>query len=120
MFYVHRLIAELFLENPNKLPDVNHIDEDKSNNCLDNLEWCSRQYNENHGTKKIRELSTKTEKQCINGRKSICQYDLHGNFIKNYDSLMQASSENNISIGNISSVINGKRKMAGGYIWKKM
>ena len=43
--YVHRLVAETFIDNPNNLSEVNHIDEDKSNNCVDNLEWCDRKYN---------------------------------------------------------------------------
>lgn len=47
---VHRLVAKTFLSNPQKLPDVNHIDENKINNQIDNLEWVSRKQNMNHGT----------------------------------------------------------------------
>ena len=51
-FYsVHRLVATSFLPNPNNLSQVNHIDEDKSNNIVDNLEWCSAKYNSNYGTR---------------------------------------------------------------------
>ena len=49
--YIHRLVAETFIDNPNNLSEVNHIDEDKSNNCVDNLEWCDRKYNNNYGSK---------------------------------------------------------------------
>ena len=49
--YVHRLVAKTFIDNPNNLPEVNHIDEDKSNNCVDNLEWCDRKYNNTYGEK---------------------------------------------------------------------
>ena len=49
-YYVHRLVAQAFIPNPDDLPFVNHKDEDKHNNCADNLEWCTRSYNRNYGT----------------------------------------------------------------------
>ena len=49
--YVHRLVAETFIDNPNNLSEVNHIDENKANNSVDNLEWCDRKYNNNYGSK---------------------------------------------------------------------
>lgn len=54
---LHRLVASLFIPNPNDYNEVNHIDEDKTNNCVDNLEWCTRQYNQNYG--KVRERISK-------------------------------------------------------------
>ena len=51
---IHRLVALVFLPNPNNYPEVNHKDEDKTNNALDNLEWCTPEYNKNYGTRNTR------------------------------------------------------------------
>lgn len=53
-FLVHRLVATAFLPNPEGFEQVNHINEDKTNNCVDNIEWCSRRYNNNYGTRNVR------------------------------------------------------------------
>lgn len=55
---IHRLVAQAFLPNPDNLPMINHKDEDKTNNNVDNLEWCSAKYNVNYGTSRIRAKET--------------------------------------------------------------
>lgn len=109
MCYVHRIIAKTFIDNPNKLSFINHKDENKSNNNIDNLEWCTQKYNNNFGTR------GKRISKALNLK--IIQCDLNENFIKNWESIKEATDT--LKIRNISQVVNGKRKQAGGYIWKK-
>ena len=63
---VHRLVAKTFLPNPDNLPIINHKDEDKTNNNVDNLEWCTAKYNLNYGTARIRSINTKIKNGYIN------------------------------------------------------
>lgn len=63
VIYVHRAVAQAFIPNPNNFPQVNHKDEDKSNNCIDNLEWCDSKYNQNYGSIRKRISEAKKGKQ---------------------------------------------------------
>lgn len=65
MFKVHRLVAMAFIPNPDNLPVVNHKDENRLNNCVNNLEWCTQQYNSVYGTSIERNLKTRTERGYI-------------------------------------------------------
>lgn len=112
-YAIHRLVAQTFIPNPNNLPQINHKDEDKLNNKVDNLEWCTASYNNSYGTRLQRVAQNNKLK------KTVLKYDLEGNFIKKYVSLSEAKRENNIkSVSSIKSCCNKKTKKCKGYIYR--
>lgn len=106
-YYIHRIVSEAYLPNPENLPQVNHKDENKTNNCLQNLEWCSAKYNNNYGTH-IEKISNSL-------KKPILQYDLDGNLISEWLSATDVGREVKNSICNC---LKGRAKTACGFIWK--
>lgn len=108
---VHRLVAESFIPNPNNLPQVNHIDEDKSNNRVDNLEWITSLDNLNH--------SNVIEKGNSSRRKKVIQKSFDGRVIAIYTSMTEAVKEIGVSNHSlISMCCSGKRKSAYNYLWE--
>ena len=117
-YLVHRLVASAFLPNPDSLKTVNHKDENKENNCVDNLEWCTVEYN-NHYGKGHRTRCTNARNGAIkNLAKPVLQYSLEGVFVAEYFSAMEAGRVNGIRQSGISGCCNGNQKTAYGYIWK--
>ena len=120
----HRLVALAFIPNPENKPQVNHIDADKQNNQVENLEWCTNGENQLHlislGLKNLMEgeKNYQFDKEHENCKKVI-QMDIEGNFIAEYTSLASASRAVGLkSYTAISKVCRGKAKSAGGYKWK--
>lgn len=109
---LHKLVAENFIENVDNKPQINHIDGNKENNRVDNLEWCTCKENIQHAYKN----NLKTNTQQI----KIKQFDKKHKFIQEFDSLSEASKILNISIGNISQCINGKRKTSNSFIFERV
>lgn len=110
---VHQLVANAFLPNLNNLPQVNHKDENRLNNSVQNLEWCDAKYNANYGTRK-----DKLRK--ISGIK-VAQYDQQGNLIKIWDSISQASqhfgAKTTSCIRRVCKSLPGRNTYKG-YIWR--
>ena len=95
---VHRLVAETFIENPLNLPQVNHKDENKTNNHVSNLEWCTAQYNIRYNNGVERRRSTIIEKS-----NKVCKYSLEGEFIEEFKCPTDAALSVNGSVGEILS-----------------
>ena len=109
-FAVHRLVCEAFHENPENKPCVNHIDENKTNNVVSNLEWCTYKENNNHGTHNAKVAKALS--------KPVGQYTRDGELIKIWQSSREVQKQLGFSYGNISQAALGKIKTAYGYVWK--
>lgn len=111
---VHRLVAEAFIPNPNNLPEVNHKDEDKQNNRLDNLEWISHIDNTNYGNAQEKRVRRGAD----NPRsRPVAQYTRNGELVNVFGS-MGETRRAGYAPGNIHKCIHGQYSHAYGYVWK--
>ena len=107
--YIHRLVAQAFIPNPENKPTVNHIDGDKNNNRVSNLEWATYLENNLHAVKNhLHRHYTRAVKQ----------YDLQGNLIAEYKTILEASRATGINTAGIGGTCRGTYKKSGGYIWR--
>lgn len=105
-YILHRLIAETFIPNPNNLPEINHKDENKENNNINNLEWCTKSYNMNY--------NNLSKRKC----KKIYKFSLDNKFLCSYSSITEAANKENICKSGISLCCTNKIKFYKDFIWK--
>lgn len=119
-YYVHRLVAMAFLPNPNNLPCINHKNENKADNNVNNLEWCSYAYNNNYGTRSLRQTQTKEKKGYTipHTAVQVAMVDkTTKQIIQTFNSVKEAGRFLQVSPTHINEAAHGKRKSAYGYYW---
>jgi hypothetical protein len=109
-YRVHRLVAETFIDRDDFTLEVNHINGQKNDNRLINLEWCSRSYNQKH--------AYDNGLQKPYNKRGILMIDKNGKIVNQFDSITEAESVTNLCHSNISKVCNGKRNFVGGFNFK--
>ena len=109
-FKLHRLVAQTFIPNLYNKPQVNHLDENKLNNSVNNLEWATAKENTNYGTR--------NEKAGYSLSRPILQYSKSGEFIKEWRSASEVERLLGINHSHIIQSCKGKRKSAGGFVWR--
>lgn len=115
---LHRLVAQTFLPNPKGLDVVNHIDGNKQNNAVSNLEWCTQKYNVRESIKAHPEQLEPMKKYNASRTIPVAQYTKSGEFIRLFNSAEEAANELGICERNIRQVASGTahRKTAGGFV----
>ena len=107
-YLVHRIVAETFVPNPKNLPQVNHKDGNKLNNCADNLEWCTAKENMIHSVK----AGLRTD------LKAVDALSKEGRYIATYPSIKEAARALGVNHQNISSCCHGRTRSCGGFVWR--
>lgn len=110
---LHRIVATAFIPNPNNYPQINHLNENKSDNRVENLEWCTAKHNVNYGTTHFR--SCMTRRKCCT--KEVFQFTPDGKYIQSFYSCSEASRKTGVNLSCIASAAKHVSRYAGDWLW---
>lgn len=119
-YSTHKLVAQAFIPNPDNLPVINHKDEDPTNNCVENLEWCTVGYNNRYGTVRHRQAEKAHLRKHTTQYKKVYQYTKSGELVREWESICSIQNELGYQKSSISACCLKKpyRNTAYGYVWR--
>lgn len=115
---IHRLVAITFIPNPSNLPQINHRDENKLNNNVENLEWCDSSYNNKYGNRPRKVLDAYKRNGSIKAERPVVKLDKSGIIIAEFISISEAARQSGVRRESIRDCVLGRQHTCVGYFWK--
>lgn len=115
---IHRLVAITFIPNPNNLPQINHKDENKLNNNVENLEWCDASYNNRYGSRPRKVLDAYKRNGSSKAERPVVKIDNYGTIIEEYISISDAARKNGVRRETLRDCVLGRQHTCCGYVWR--